>query len=98
MSHNYTLPIYTIGLDGLEKTGELTLPFVKGSKGATEQEGVTSQDLIKAVLNYLGAVNQGEMKTEETTNAINNLQQAHLWLEQRRKDRERRGVLNTNQK
>ena len=92
------LPIYKVGKEGLEKTGELLLPIVKGSKSNTIQEGVITQDLIKSVINYLEEVNQGEMRTKETSVAIIKLEEAWMWLEKRTKDRQKRNVLNTYNK
>lgn len=97
-NYNQLLPIYKVGKEGLEKTGELLLPIVKGSKSNTIQEGVITQDLIKSVINYLEEVNQGEMRTKETSVAIIKLEEAWMWLEKRTKDRQKRNVLNTYNK
>lgn len=101
-THNYELPIMTITDSGLEHSGIFVdLPIVRGSKlgeGVEKQDGVITEHLLQVAVEYLSAVNVGEMRTRETSLAITKIEEALMWIEARRKNREKRGVLSTYKK
>lgn len=97
----YKIPTYKV-VDGQMTDGDGTeIKFCKGDKSNPEifrQEGVFTETLIQVAKQYLEAVNKGEMATRETSMVITKLDEALLWIDKRRQDRELRGVLETYKK
>lgn len=97
----YALPTYKV-IDGQMTDGEgMHLKFCKGDKSNSSifrQEGVFTETLIQVSKQYLESVNKGEMATRETSMAITKLDEALMWIDKRRQDRELRGVAETYQK
>lgn len=97
----YSIPTYKVE-DGAMTDGEgMILKFCKGDKSVPatfRQEGVFTETLIQVAKEYLEAVNKGEMATRETSTAITKLDEALMWIDKRRQDRELRGVAETYKK
>ena len=94
----YKLPTYRVTDDGIEDGDGMTIHFCKGNKNDIKylrQEGVFTETLIQLAKEYLVEVNQGELKTDDTTNAIMKLDEALMWIDKRKNDREIRNVLST---
>lgn len=70
--------------------GMFSIPFVSISNS-----GVKSVDIITALIDHFTEMNQGDLKNEETTQAIGHLHAALDNLNKRTQDRQDRGVLNT---
>lgn len=97
----YVIPVYSITENGLTDSGTTDLVFVKGTSNNLDgftQSGITTESLLEAILDYLKEVNTGELGNRETSMAITKLDEAVLWLDKRRNDRQKRGVLATSQK
>lgn len=94
----YKIPTYKV-VDGQMTDGEGTeIKFCKGDKSNPEifrQEGVFTETLIQVAKQYLEAVNVPPMATRETSMAITKLDEALMWIDKRRADRELRGVAET---
>lgn len=97
----YDIPTYKV-IDGQMVDGDgMQLKFCKGDKSNASifrQEGVFTETLIQVAKQYLEAVNKGELATRETSSAITKLDEALMWLDKRRQDRELRGVAETYKK
>lgn len=101
-SHTYELTEYTVGTNGLEKTGKVGIWLLRGSKNSEEQphpqDGILTEQLLTVCEEYLTAVNVGKLATRETAIAITKIQEALMWLNKRHEDRKARGVATTYQK
>lgn len=99
-SHTYEIPIYKITENGAEDAGIVEIDFCKGSKLEPEkgQEGVFTESLIQLCADHLESVNIGDLENPYTTAAVAHLKTALEILDERVKDRESRGVLQTYQK
>lgn len=103
-THNYELPVYTIDHTGLVQTdGIFNINLLRGSKVTEEntipkQDGILSEQLLQVVLTYLKDVNIGKMETKETSNAIDKIEEALMWIDLRRENRANRGVLSSYKK
>ncbi len=101
-THAYKLPTYALvpGVGLKEVTDHFTtnLQFVKGKSNSPEHIGIISEDLIDVMVHHLGEINVGELQNTFTTNAIESLKSAKQSLIDRKSDREKRGVLHTNEK
>ncbi len=99
-SHTYELPVYKITENGAEDAGKELVLFCKGSKENPDerQTGFFTESLIQLCVEYLESVNQGHLQNDYTTAAVAHLKIALEILDERVKDREKRGVLQTYQK
>ena len=91
----YFVPTYIISDDGVNDGSGLDIIFCKGNKidkSFLRQEGVFTETLIQVAKTYLEAVNQGELETTDTTQAILKLEEALMWLNKRAEDRKLREV------
>jgi hypothetical protein len=97
----YKVPTYIVTDNGIEDGEGLTIKFCKGNMAdstARRQEGVFTETLIQLAKEYLQEVNQGELKTDDTTQAIIKLEEALMWINKRAEDRKLRNVQATYQK
>lgn len=97
----YCLPTYKVTNDGLEDANEFILHFCKGNKldeNIFRQEGFFTESIIQVAKMYLESVNVGDMKTNETTKAIEKLEEALMWINKRAEDRKLREVQGTYNK
>lgn len=97
----YYIPTYKITDDGVEDGDGLLINFCKGNKDDSKifrQEGVFTESLINVAKKYLESVNQGELFTNDTTQAITKLEEALMWINKRSEDRKLREVQNTYNK
>jgi hypothetical protein len=60
--------------------------------------GITNEDLLAIVIDRLQHFQSSEYSCRENSVAITKLQEAQMWLEERTKNRVRRGVEGTHQK
>lgn len=99
-SHAYELPVYKIAENGSEDDGVMQIYFCKGSKLEPEngQPGFFTESLIQLCADHLESVNQGDLENPYTTAAVAHLKAALEILDERVKDREKRGVFQTYQK
>lgn len=96
----YLIDEYRVTDEGLKVIRKRHLDFVKGNSEGEEfrQDGYVTIDLLKICQDYLTTVNQGELKNDYTTKAIDHLNKAILSLVARQKDRQKRGVRTTYKK
>ena len=99
-SHTYELPIYKITENGAADAGIVEIDFCKGNKENPDegQEGIFTESLIQLCADHLESVNVGNLENPYTTAAIAHLKSALEILDERVKDREKRGVLQTYRK
>ena len=98
---NYAVPTYSVGKNGLVFEKMLEVKFCKGDKAKTaplQQTGVITIDMLKLVRRQLSDVNVGELKSDDTTKAIELLSEVIDLQERRSRDRTARKVLNTMEK
>lgn len=101
LGSSYQLPIYKLTNEGLEETSHhLELNFVKGNIEGEEfrQLGVITENILSMLVEHLAYLNQGDLRNKFTTNAIDKIQEALMWIEEKKKDRSKRGVLGTYRK
>lgn len=94
-SHTYELPVFEVGMTGLRYYGSQEITFCKGSKDAPVHPGFITETLIQLCADHLESVNVGHLENDYTTAAIAHLKTALEILDERIKDREKRGVLQT---
>lgn len=107
----YSLPLFRV-VDGVgiakvqdlqpEIKSELIIQFVKGSKEDNAEliqrkDGILVEQLLGMVAKDLEFKNQ-ELYSEETSKAIDKVKEALFWLEERIKNRTKRGVQGTYRK
>lgn len=100
-THNYILKTFTITEEGLTELEKPTfINLVKGSKeeNSTGVDGITSEQLLWVVHQYLTSVNQGELRNRDTSIAITHIEDALLRMEKRTQDRKFRQVKDTYKK
>jgi hypothetical protein len=100
-SATYQLPTYSITNEGLQDSEPFELKMAKGNKedeNVFRQEGFFSESLIQCVITHLKSVSVGELKDDETTQAILKLNEALMWLDKRKQDRLLAGTLGTYKK
>ena len=97
-SHTYELPMYHITSNGAEDFRSEIIAFCKGSKDAPGHPGFFSETLIQLCADHLESVNVGHLQNDYTTAAVAHLKTALEILDERIKDREVRGVLQSYQK
>ena len=97
-SHTYELPVFQVTKNGLEAIEPVVIQFCKGSKDAPVHPGFITETLIQLCADHLESVNVGHLENDYTTAAIAQLKTALEILDERVKDREARGVLQTYQK
>lgn len=93
------VPTYVLGEDGMKDGEGTTIKFCKGTKETPvehRQEGVFTESLIQASLEYLQDVNTGSLQNLDTTEAIQHLKAALGCLDRRQQKRINNGVLYTN--
>tara|TARA_R100000951_G_scaffold116715_2_gene130058 strand:+ start:3821 stop:4171 length:351 start_codon:yes stop_codon:yes gene_type:complete len=101
---NYALTEYEVTNTGLEDTTkrfELNLvreSKIEGDNIVSKQPGFLTEQLLWVAQNYLSEVNVGDLKTNETTEAIKHIQLALILLDKRDIDRKERNVDNTYKK
>lgn len=99
-SHNYLLEEYTVD-KGLKVIGEKELKLLRGSslgEGIPKQDGFLTEQLLQVAKEYLESVNVGELKTQDSTFAIEAIKDALFFLNRRAEDRKKRGVQTTYKK
>lgn len=96
-SHTYELPFFEVTEDGLKLAGHTVISFCKGSKDAPVHPGFITETLIQLCVDHLESVNQ-IVPSDHTTGMIAHLRTALEIADERIKDREARGVLQTYQK
>ena len=97
-SHTYELPIFEVTKNGLWLAGSQEITFCKGSKEAPVHPGFITETLIQLCADHLESVNVGHLQNDYTTAAVAHLKTALEILDERIKDREARGVLQTYKK
>lgn len=94
------LPTYILGENGMEDGKEMHfIPFCKGTKETptpARQEGVFTESLIQASIEYLQDVNTGPLQNIDTTEAIQYLKAALACLDRRQQKRINNGTIYTN--
>ena len=93
----YQLPTYSLPEQGkgLQMTVHMIeIPFIKG--GGNPQSGIITEDLLSMLVEHLEEMNVGDLKNHQTSMAIENLEKAKKWIEDRKVDRRERGVYGTN--
>lgn len=94
------LPTYILGENGMEDGKEMHfIPFCKGTKETptpARQEGVFTESLIQASIEYLQDVNTGTLQNIDTTEAIQYLKAALGCLDRRKQKRTNNGTIYTN--
>lgn len=99
---SYTLPKYeVVDGKGLVETGETqTIDFVKGNIEGPEfkQDGIITENLLSMLVEHLGELNVGDLRNRHTSVAITKLEEALFWIEERKRDRDKRSVLGTYKK
>ena len=96
-SHIYELPVFKVGKEGLTQVGSESIQFCKGSKDAPVHPGFITETLIQLLVEHLESVNE-IVPSDHTTAMITHLKTALEIADERIKDREKRGVLQTYQK
>lgn len=96
-SHTYELPCYRVTENGLEEVAPQIIQFCKGSKDSPVHPGFITETLIQLCIEHLESVNQ-IVPSNHTTGMIAHLRTALEIADERIKDREARGVLQTYQK
>jgi hypothetical protein len=96
-SHVYELPVFKVTENGLVQVGSESIQFCKGSKNAPVHSGFITETLIKVLVDHLESVNQ-IVPSDHTTGMIAHLRTALEIADERIKDREARGVLQTYNK
>jgi len=95
----YKLPTYTVTDTGLQKEQEtIDVKFVKGTTNnpdSFKQTGTRIIDVLAMSLHHLESL-YSELPNEYTERAVEHIRKAMMELEARTKDRESRGVINTN--
>lgn len=97
----YSIPVYKVTDNGLEDSHDDTIQFCKGNKNDSNvfrQEGVFTETIIYVAKRYLESVNVGELCSNETTIAIQKLDEALMWLNKRAEDRKLRNVQGSYEK
>lgn len=99
-SHTYELPVYMVTENGVINSAVDVVKFCKGSKDSPSKghPGLFTESLIQLCADHLESVNVGHLENDYTTAAIAHLKTALEILDERTKDREARGVLQTYQK
>lgn len=97
-SHVYELPRYHITANGAEDFRSEIIAFCKGSKDVPGHPGFFTETLIQLCADHLESVNVGHLENTYTTAAVAHLKTALEILDERVKDRESRGVLQTYNK
>lgn len=97
----YHLPIYTLGKQGIEQTGEgLPILYIRGVTNNPEhpvQDGVLNETLL-AMIKFDLELKNKEVPSEYTEQAIYHIGQALHYQEQRAASRMANNTLNTNLK
>jgi len=96
-SHTYEIPIFEVTKNGLWLAGSQEITFCKGSKDAPVHPGFITETLIQLLVEHLESVNE-IVPSDHTTVMIAHLRTALEIADERIKDREVRGVLQTYQK
>ena len=96
-SHTYELPVFQVTENGLEAIEPVIIQFCKGSKDAPVHPGFITETLIQLCVDHLESVNE-IVPSDYTTGMITHLKTALEIADERIKDREKRGVLQTYQK
>ena len=98
-SHTYELPAYHITENGAENMpGKFVIKLCKGNKQSPGHGGFFTESLIQLCADHLESVNVGHLENPYTTAAVAHLKAALEILDERIKDREARGVLQTYRK
>lgn len=98
----YKVPFYKITSEGLTDDERSPIPFhfVKGDKSDPEvfrQSGFVTETLLTICKTYLQDVNQGNMKSDETSSAIMFIEKALECIDARAAKRKAAGVQGTYQ-
>lgn len=96
-SHTYELPTFEVTESGLRYFGPTEIVFCKGSKDDPVHPGLITETLIQLLVEHLESVNE-IVPSDHTTRMIEHLKSALEIADERIKDREKRGVLQTYQK
>jgi len=96
---SYKIPKKRITSSGLVETDEYQhIEFVKGDIDGNKfrQDGIITEGLLNMLIGHLSHLNKHpELNNIHTSNAIHKLQEALFWIEERKRDREDRGVMGT---
>lgn len=93
-SESGVLDHYTKNINGKKV---LDIKFQTGGTATTEKNGVFIEDLIAVTYAKLKEYNDS-MPSRENSIALTKLEEAAMWLQRRKQDRERRGVYGTEEK
>lgn len=88
----YTLPKYRVD-NGLHKTKD-NIPIKFAS---TDQDGIITESLLSMLIKHLNDLNVGDLRNRHTSLAITHLEDARMRLEERKRDRQERGVYGTKE-
>jgi len=97
----YGLPMYDLTNEGLvENPNSILVHMVRGKieDEDSNQQGTTSETMISMLIEHLSIINCGDLYNMETANAITKLQEALFWIEERKRDRDKRGVSGTKKR
>lgn len=87
------VPIYKLTDRRVEKVGVLEIPML-----SFEGQGVMVENVLSLWIARLGELNVGHLRSRETAVAITKLQEALMWIEERKRDRIKRKVIGTMNK
>ena len=91
--------IYAVSTESIPRRFVQSVVFQKGPRtDKNSLTGVTNEDLLEMVRDRLTAFQSGEMACTENAKALENVENALQWLNERTKDRITRGVLGTMRK
>lgn len=93
---NQHYEIYLKGVDHAAKAASLR--FQKGSFTEDGPNGITNEALLAVLIDRLQGFQKGSLSCRENAIALTNLETALLWLKERKRDRQARGVTGTQQK
>ncbi len=92
----YELPRYRLGSLGLVETEEVNfIDFVKANKEGKNQNGIVTETVLSMLIQHLTNLNVGDLRNRDTSLAITHLEAALFRIENRKKDRKKRGVYGT---
>lgn len=97
----YEVPTYRVTDNGIEDGEPMIIKLCRGDKADAEkprQEGLFTETIFEIGVQYLTAVNKGELANRDTSIAITHAEDALLRLGKRAQDRAIRGVQGTYQK
>jgi len=96
----YELPTYHLkeGVGLVKEESTLQKGLLMFVSGNIPQQGIVTEGLLSALIDHLESINVGDLRNRETSVAITKLQEALFWIEERKRDRAKRGVSGTKNK